>query len=213
MFVTLIHQASLLKNPSEIKPGTYFNTDQGETIDLKSCGLRPEVFHNTEFATSFHLACLGKHRALGSGLNPCIIHKVLSISWHDKLFRHLAVIPFCFCCLKSSPKGLRRRRHWTEVVCVGRGELSLPQDWDPSRGVSPPGFTAGCYGSQAPLTEVSPANTSQGIQPLLQLENCPFTHCLCGLSPIADQGEGCVESTVTVITMCFTNQLSVALSL
>lgn len=55
--------------------------------------------------------------------------------------------------------------------------------------------------------------TSQGIQPLLQLENCPFTHCLCGLSPIADQGEGCVESTVTVITMCFTNQLSVALSL
>lgn len=73
----------------KIKPGTYFNTDQGDTMGLKWHVLRPESFCKTEFAASFHLAHLGKHR----GLNPGIIHKVLSILWHAKLFRHLAAMP------------------------------------------------------------------------------------------------------------------------
>lgn len=98
----------------EIKPGTYLNTDQKETMGWKLHALRPESFHKTEFSASFHLAHWGKHRALGGGLNPCIIHKVLSILWRDKLFRHLTAMPFSCCCLKPSLKVLRRRR-WTEI--------------------------------------------------------------------------------------------------
>lgn len=77
----------------KIKPGTYFNTDQGDTMGLKRHALRPESFCKKEFAVSFHLAHLGKHRALGGGLNPGITHKVLSILWHAELFRHLAAMP------------------------------------------------------------------------------------------------------------------------
>lgn len=42
------------------KAGTYFNTDQRETMGWNSHALRPESFHKAEFAASFHLARLGK---------------------------------------------------------------------------------------------------------------------------------------------------------
>jgi len=77
-----------------------------------------------------------------------------------KLFRHLAAMPFRCCSLKSPLEVLRRRRRWTEMASVRKGELSFPQPKTCPKQCHHHGLSAASYGSRALLADLSPANIS-----------------------------------------------------